>query len=95
MRKTEDKIDEYLKGLGDSIKKHRITNALTLEELGLLIGLDPASIYNLEKGRNTTVITLVKLSIALNKKPVDFLKLPFKFEKGDLDFMIKSKSRKK
>ena len=67
---------------------------MTLEELGLQIGLDPASVYNLEKGRNITILTVIKLAVALGKSPADlFKKIPFDFDEQDLEFMNKKKNK--
>lgn len=48
----------------------------------------------MEKGRNITVLTLVKLAIALKIEPKDLLKINFVFSESDLDKLISSKNKK-
>lgn len=91
MQDTEKELKLYYSNLGKLIKKYRIAKGFTLEELGLLIGLDPSSVYNIEKGRNLTVLTLIKLAAALDRKPQDLLKIDFNFTKEDNDKLGKRK----
>jgi transcriptional regulator with XRE-family HTH domain len=88
---NKNKFQQYLSSLGKQIKKFRKEKNLTLEELGLNIGLDRSAMHNMEKGQNITIATLIKLSLVLGKKPNEFLDLDFNFKNPDLGGLVTSK----
>ncbi len=68
------KRDEYEKALkeelqayhiGEAIKQARLTKNLTQEELGERIGVQKAQISRLEKGKNITIASLMRLFEAM------------------------------
>lgn len=81
--------------LGILISKFRKEKKFSLEELGLQIGLDRSSMHRIEKGKPITVTTIIKLALALNKKPRDFFEFNFDFKSQELGNIVKSKKTSK
>lgn len=67
MKNTYSEKDrKFLKKIGDRIRKARLMNDISQEELAYLAGLDRTYISGIERGeRNISVITIKKLSDAL------------------------------
>ena len=62
---------DFLEKLGSRIKSLRVDKNISLNQFSKLHGFEKASLSRLESGKtNVTVITLLKLSQALNK-PID------------------------
>ena len=66
-----------------------------MEELGFRIGIDRSVMHRIENGKPITVTTIIKLSLALNKKPKDFFDLDFDFKSQELGGLVKSKKSPK
>lgn len=92
---TKDTLKEYFRELGQLISRFRKEKNFSLEELGLQIGLDRSSMHRIENGKPITVTTIIKLSLALNKKPKDFFEIDFNFGKDELGGIVKSKKSSK
>jgi len=93
---TEKDISRaFLAGIGENIKKKRKKNGLTMEQLGLEIGLTRMQINRIEKGYNITMVTLLKLSIALEIKPENLVKSGYKYKKEDLDRLVNNNKASK
>lgn len=94
---TEKDISKaFLASIGENIKKKRKKNGLTMEQLGLEIGLTRMQVNRIEKGYNITMTTLLKLSLALGVKTDDLVKFDYKFKKEDLERLVNNnKSSKK
>lgn len=67
-----DKFDTELKEelqayhIGEIIKQARIANNLTQEELGERIGVQKAQISRLERGKNVTIASMMRVFRAMN-----------------------------
>ncbi|MDT8411521.1 MAG: helix-turn-helix transcriptional regulator [Vicingaceae bacterium] len=59
--------------LGENIKYHRKRKNITLEELGLAIGLDKSAIFHIEKGKPITFRTLLKIAAYLEVSILDLV----------------------
>lgn len=98
MAAEKDIYGEYLKEVGVRIKKRRIAKELSLEKLGLEVGLTRMQVHRIESGYNITLKTILKLSIALETNPESLTKSRAKFKKDDLDKLVnasKSSGQKK
>jgi transcriptional regulator with XRE-family HTH domain len=58
--------------VGEQIKYFRKDKGISLESLGLDIGLDGSNMNKIEKGQNITLATLFKILSALKITPKDF-----------------------
>lgn len=74
MKASEKKIKESFKILGATITFERKKKKLTLEQLGLDIGLDKSAMHHIENGKPITVTTLIKIAAVLNIKPSQLVK---------------------
>jgi len=69
---------QTLSVIGLEIKKHRMANNLSQEELSNRSGLDRTYISMLERGkRNFSILNLIKIAKALRVKPKAFLDLKY------------------
>lgn len=96
MKKKETSAKSYLKSVGENIKYYRKLNGLSLDVLGLDIGLDKSNMHKIEAGKNITLLTLLKLAVVLKVKPeqlvtTEFLPTP---EEIDKELIRKEKKRK-
>ncbi len=66
----EDRVDEAVTAynLGEAIKKARLAQDLTQEQLGERIGVKKAQISRLERGRSITIPTMSRIFRALGVK---------------------------
>ncbi|MEY3922341.1 MAG: hypothetical protein RL634_2102 [Bacteroidota bacterium] len=65
--------DEFIKKLGNNIRKIRMDKNLSVEKLSLESGMAYSQISRIELGkRNPTAFTLYKISNSLNCSPTDF-----------------------
>lgn len=62
----ESNVEEFL--IGESIKKARLANHLTQEQLGEMIGVHKAQICKIENGSNLTIKTIAKIFKAMSIK---------------------------
>ncbi|HXD93855.1 MAG TPA: helix-turn-helix transcriptional regulator, partial [Bacteroidia bacterium] len=76
-------------------KKKRKKKNLSLEDLGLEMGLTRMQVHRIEKGYNITMITLLKISIALEVKPEELTKFDGKFKKEDLEKLVNNNKTSK
>lgn len=96
MKSSVDNSKVFLEEVGENVKRRRKEKQLTLEQLGLEIGLTRMQVHRIEKGYNITLLTILKLSLALEIKPDLLLLTKFKFKKIDLERLINaSKANKK
>lgn len=95
MAVSKNKLDAYFKELGALVAKFRKKKKYSLEELGMRIGLDRSSMHRIENGKHISVTTIIKLSLALDKKPRSFLDIPFDFKPQELDGLVKPKKTSK
>lgn len=94
--KNKDLSLDFLKQIGQNVKKRRKKKGYTLEKLGLEIGLTRMQINRIENGYNITMKTLLKLSIALGTKPETLIKFTHRSKKEDLEGLVNNnKSNKK
>ena len=54
--------------VGEAIRKARIAQSLSQEQLGELVGVQKAQISRLENGKNLTISTISRLFRAMNQK---------------------------
>ena len=97
MNTEKDISKDFLIRIGENIKRKRKKKDLSMEELGLEIGLTRMQVNRIEKGYNITMITLLKLSIALEVKMEQLLQSNYKYKKEDLERLVNTNkaSRKK
>jgi transcriptional regulator with XRE-family HTH domain len=82
---SNKKLNEFYKILGENIKKYRKKNSLTLEQLGLSIGVDKSAMHRIENGKPITITTLLKISTILEVPANHFFANTPKFNKEDFD----------
>lgn len=54
--------------VGEAIRKARIAQSLSQEQLGEMVGVQKAQISRLENGKNLTISTISRLFRAMNQK---------------------------
>ena len=74
----------FLVVVGDNVAKYRKKRKLSMEELGLEVGLTRAHIHRIENGYNITLLTILKLAIALNVEPNKLLQVDYLLDKNEL-----------
>lgn len=79
---------DFITLIGENIKKFRKRKGWSQEKLGIEIGLDRMQISKMEKGKNITVTTVLKLSIALDVKPESIIKVKFVKSQNALEGLI-------
>lgn len=79
---------DFISLIGENIKKFRKRKGWSQEKLGIEIGLDRMQISKMEKGKNITVTTVLKLSIALDVKPESIIKVKFVKSQNALEGLI-------
>lgn len=87
----KNKLTAFFKDLGKLIYKYRKEKKFSLEELGFQIGIDRSAMHRIENGKPITVTTIVKLCLALDKKPKDFFDINFDFKNHELGSLVKSR----
>jgi transcriptional regulator with XRE-family HTH domain len=83
---------EILKEIGLRLKKIRVQHNLTQKEMSEDVGLSVTTISLIEKGKSTTVESLIRILMRLNRikdfelvfRVVENLELKLKFEKAKL-----------
>lgn len=93
---------EILKEIGERLKKIRLQHNLTQKEISEDVGLSVSTISLIEQGKSTTVESLIRILIRLNRikdlEPVfrvgENLELKLKFEKAKLRSERKRASKK-
>jgi transcriptional regulator with XRE-family HTH domain len=93
---------EILKEIGERIKKIRIQHNLTQKDLSAEVGLSVSTISLIEQGKSTTVESLIRILIRLNRiqdfesvfRVGENLELKLKFEKAKLKSDRKRASKK-
>ncbi len=95
MRGEEDISLVFLKSIGKNIAKKRKEKGFSMEKLGLEVGLSRMQINRIEKGYNITLVTILKLSIALSVKPEELLKFNMKTRKEDLEMLVNNNKANK
>lgn len=94
----KDISGDFLKEVGLRIKKLRSAKKLSLEKLGLEVGLTRMQMHRIESGYNITLKTILKLAIALETKPDALIKSKTRFKREDLEKLVntsKSSRQKK
>ncbi|MFN8230524.1 MAG: helix-turn-helix transcriptional regulator [Bacteroidia bacterium] len=84
----------YIK-LGKSIKINRLKCGLTLEQLAYEIGVQKSDIFSIEKGRNITTLTLIKIATVLNIHLKDLFDFNYNVTLNDIDKIVQKKQRKR
>ena len=93
---------EILTEIGSKLKKIRVQHNLTQKELSKEVGLSVSTISLIEKGKSTSVESLIRILIRLNRikdfesvfRVGENLELKLKFEKAKLKSERKRASRK-
>ena len=93
---------EILKEIGKRLKKIRVQHNLTQQEMSKEVGLSASTISLIEQGNSTTVDSLIRILIRLNRikdlesvfRVGDNLELKLKFEKAKLKTERKRASKK-
>lgn len=86
----KDISKEFFKEVGERISKKRKSKGLSLEKLGLEVGLSRMQMHRIETGYNITLKTILKLAIALDMKPDGIVKSKAKYKKEDLERLVNS-----
>jgi transcriptional regulator with XRE-family HTH domain len=84
----KDIFQLFSKEIGEQIKKKRLAKDLSLEKLGLEIGITRMHMHRIENGYNITLKTILKISLALGTDPESLLKTKLKFKKNDLEYLV-------
>lgn len=95
MGEVKDISKLFLTQIGENIKTKRKKNGLTLEQLGLEIGLTRMQVHRIEKGYNITILTLFKISLALSLKPQELIAFERKAKKEDLEGLVNNNKSNK
>lgn len=96
MNADKDVLATFLQDIGKNISKKRKKRKMSLEQLGLEVGLTRMHVHRIERGYNITLTTLLKLSLALGIKMEGLIKLDYRLKKDDLERLINiNKSNKK
>jgi DNA-binding Xre family transcriptional regulator len=95
MGNEKDIAKEFLASIGENIKKRRKKKDYTMEQLGLEMGLTRMQVNRIEKGYNITMITLLKLSLALDCTMEQLLKSDYKYKKDDLERLVNTNKASK
>lgn len=93
---------EILKDIGEKLKKIRLQHNLTQKEMSEEVGLSVSTISLIEKGNSTTLESLIRILIRLNRikdlesvfRVGENLELKLKFEKAKLKTERKRASNK-
>lgn len=93
---------EILKEIGERLKKIRIQHNLTQKDLSAEVGLSVSTISLIEQGKSTTVESLIRILVRLNRiqdfesvfRVGENLELKLKFEKAKLKSDRKRASKK-
>jgi transcriptional regulator with XRE-family HTH domain len=93
---------EILEEIGRRLKKIRLQHNLTQKELSEEVGLSVSTISLIEQGKSTTVESLIRILMRLNRikdfesvfRIVENLELKLKFEKAKLKAERKRASKK-
>lgn len=78
----------FLNQVGLNVRKYRQKKKLTLEKLGLEIGLTRMQVNRIEKGYNITLETILKLALALNIKPEKLIKFEYPVNNEHLEGLV-------
>ena len=87
--------DFFLEAVGQNVKKGRFRKGWSQEKLGLEIGLTRMQVSRIEKGYNITLTTILKLSLALDVKPGNLLKIEFVKTEGVLEGLVENSKANK
>lgn len=87
--------DKFLKEVGNTIKTLRKEKGLSMGKLGLEIGLSRMQISRIESGYNITLVTILKLAIALKVNPADLVSFSSKLKDTDLEDLVNSNKASK
>lgn len=86
--KKKDISKAFLNQIGLNVRKCRLKKGLTMEQLGLEIGLTRMQVNRIEKGYNITMKTLLKLSLALNIKSERLVKFEYPLKVEHLEGLV-------
>ncbi len=95
MKAEKDVSKVFIAQIGENIRKKRKKKNLSLEELGLEMGLTRMQVHRIEKGYNITATTILKLSIALGVTPSELVKFDYKPKKEDLEKLVNNNKASK
>lgn len=93
MSKKINISDVYFK-LGKTIKINSFKCGLTLEQLANEIGVQKSDIFSIEKGRNITTLTLIKIATVLNIHLKNLFGFEYNVTLNDIDKLVQKKQRK-
>lgn len=88
MKKNTEKNHEFFKLVGGNIASYRKRKKLSMEKLGLEVGLTRAHVHRIENGYNITLLTILKLAIALQVQPDKLLKVDYRLNREELDSLL-------
>jgi transcriptional regulator with XRE-family HTH domain len=91
----KDIATNFLRHIGNNIKKSRQEKKLSMQELGYKVGLSRMQVNRIEKGYNITLLTLFKFSLALNTSLSELLKFESKNKEEDLEWLVNNNKANK
>ena len=91
MARKKNPLDEFLIQVGDNIRRERMRQGFTLEELGRDIELDKSNMHRIEMGRNITLVTLIKIAALLEVSPASLLPADLTIAAEDVERYVKQK----
>jgi transcriptional regulator with XRE-family HTH domain len=77
--------EEFLKEVGQRIRKRRNELGISLRELGEDLGLDKGNTQKIENGKNITLKTLLRVAVFLDITPSDLLSVTMKFDLSEFE----------
>jgi transcriptional regulator with XRE-family HTH domain len=89
----KEKPHQFLILIGENIAKYRKKRKLSMEQFGLEVGLTGAHIHRIENGYNITLMTILKISIALGVEPHKLLQVGYVLDKDELQLLTKPKPK--
>jgi transcriptional regulator with XRE-family HTH domain len=85
----------FLQSVGLRIKTLRKEKGYTLADLGDNIGLDKSNVYRLERGKNFTLETLIKIAGFLEVHPKELLDVPYDIDFKQIEKAIDDKRKRR
>jgi len=87
--------ERFLLRVGKNIRDRRREKGLSMEKLGWEIGLTRMQVNRIEKGYNITMVTLLKISLALGISTSDLVKFDYKTKEEDLEWLVNNNKANK
>lgn len=84
METSKEAPHPFLVLVGRNIKKYRIERKLSHAKLGAEVGLGKGHIFRMEQGHNMTLISILRIAIALQVPPEKLVTTGYPLNKEEL-----------